>query len=255
MGGMTRLLLLLLWAGVTVGRVVDLQKRIIGGRDCTNTERGYHVFLKINGEPFCSGSLISKDWILTAAHCWEPEENIKAVFGRDPNSKNEVAISDHKIFEDKDAQGKNRSHDIMLLKLTKPATIKHVPLPDCKHQPKKDDEVQIAGYKSSALPGHYNDDSLIDFSKPLQCAKSKVVDCGVFCPPKNSTYVYPHLLCFQDATVDISSGDSGGGLVYHGMIYGVNVLSANATCRGSAKSMDVCEKSYLTWIKTTAGIP
>ncbi|XP_068575327.1 serine protease 1-like isoform X2 [Cebidichthys violaceus] len=192
MGGMTRLLLLLLWAGVTVGRVVDLQKRIIGGRDCTNTERGYHVFLKINGEPFCSGSLISKDWILTAAHCWEPEE---------------------------------------------------------------DDEVQIAGYKSSALPGHYNDDSLIDFSKPLQCAKSKVVDCGVFCPPKNSTYVYPHLLCFQDATVDISSGDSGGGLVYHGMIYGVNVLSANATCRGSAKSMDVCEKSYLTWIKTTAGIP
>ncbi|XP_068565532.1 trypsin I-P1-like [Cebidichthys violaceus] len=250
MGGMTRLLLLLLWAGVTVGRVVDLQKRIIGGHDCTNTERGYHVFLKINGKSFCSGSLISEDWILTAAHCWEPEETITAVFGRDPNSKNEVEISDHKIFKGIFYI----SHDIMLLKLTKPATIKHVPLPDCKHQPKKGDKVQIAGYKSSALPGHYDDESLIDTSKPLQCANTKVVKCHWTdrCKQKILPKKFPPILCFKDNGVDISSGDSGGGLVFNGMIYGVNVFSGNKTCDGSAASMDVCH--YLGWIKTTIGI-
>ncbi|XP_068565523.1 putative trypsin-6 [Cebidichthys violaceus] len=246
-------LLFVLWVGVTVGTVVDLQKRIIGGHDCTNTERGYHVFLTINGKPFCSGSLISDQWILTAAHCWEPGWPIKAVFGRDPNSKNGVMISGPpEIFK-----GKNdMDHDIMLLKLPNPTLIPPVPLPDCKHQPKKDDEVQIAGYFSSALPGHYNDEGLVDTSKPLQCANTKVVKCHWTdrCKQKILPKKFPPLLCFQDAKVDISSGDSGGGLVYNGMIYGVNVLSKVYACDGRAKSMDVCADIYMRWIETTIGI-
>ncbi|KAM4584774.1 uncharacterized protein PAE49_004221 [Odontesthes bonariensis] len=40
-----RLLLSMLWVGVTVSTVVDLHKRIIGGAECGPNERLYHVKL------------------------------------------------------------------------------------------------------------------------------------------------------------------------------------------------------------------
>ncbi|XP_037620440.1 trypsin-like [Sebastes umbrosus] len=89
MGVMTRLLLLL-WVGVTASTVVDLQKRIIGGRDCGPTERLYHVEVRqyraFPGENFtiCGGTLISNRWILTAEHCWNSERIMKAVLGIHP---------------------------------------------------------------------------------------------------------------------------------------------------------------------------
>lgn len=52
----------------------------------------------------------------------------------------------------------------------------------------------------------------------------------------------------------LSQGDSGGGVVYKKMIYGVIAFTANGThgCVAAAGYVDICK--YQQWIENTAGV-
>ncbi|XP_042341713.1 trypsin I-P1-like [Plectropomus leopardus] len=257
MGGITRLLLLL-WVGVTVSTVVDLQKRIIGGQECRQDEGHYHVRLTERPgtkEPLCGGSLISDRWILTAAHCYEPGRTIYATLGVHPGPGKEVKITDDPvIFTD----GDGRRHDIMLLKLPKKTDITPIKLPDCEHTPQVDYLVQMAGHGPTQMGS--NSERGNDISDTLQCANIKVVDCQQLrnCLESNDPQFYAdieyqHWFCGQMPNVDISPGDSGGGVVFNGRIYGVIAIGGNYThaCVEAAGFMNVCE--YMDWIEKNSG--
>ncbi|KAJ8918122.1 hypothetical protein NQ315_011579 [Exocentrus adspersus] len=55
--------------------------RIIGGEEATPHSRPYHVALLINGESFCSGSLITQSYVITAAHCTATASYVDLIFG------------------------------------------------------------------------------------------------------------------------------------------------------------------------------
>ncbi|XP_063736929.1 kallikrein-4-like isoform X2 [Eleginops maclovinus] len=245
MAGMMTGLLLLLLAGVTESRVVDLQKRIIGGVECAKTDRLYHVKLVIsngNQEYLCGGTLINKNWILTAGHCVQKGETVTAVLALHPGSNKKAVVFKPDPKRMKDKKG---THDIALLKL--PHSVKGFPtatLPECSSRPALGDTVQVAGHAATT-------DDEGDPPQPgtFQCADTTVVKCDFKnCPSKEQrSYYNPDMVfCYKKDEVDTSPGDSGGGVVFNGMIYGVHIGGGKYACDTPGMALDICQ--YKKWI-------
>ena len=49
----------------------EASRRIVGGQACSVSRWPWQVALIANGEHVCGGSLVTPDWIVTAAHCFD----------------------------------------------------------------------------------------------------------------------------------------------------------------------------------------
>lgn len=108
--------------GAMAGESADdgpMRPFIVGGHDATE-EYSFIVSLQNNGDHFCGGSLISPEWVLTAAHCVEgssPESVGLRIGSNDRTQGGEEAqaaeITIHPEY--------NGTHDIALIKLAAPA--------------------------------------------------------------------------------------------------------------------------------------
>ncbi|KAJ2820924.1 hypothetical protein FBU31_005069 [Coemansia sp. 'formosensis'] len=56
-------------AAVSAAPAIGLAPRILGGNTVTSNMFPFIVHLFKDGNPYCGGTLISKDWVITAAHC------------------------------------------------------------------------------------------------------------------------------------------------------------------------------------------
>merc|ERR1712002_1143623 len=97
--------------------------KIVGGYECKAHSEPHQVSLN-SGYHFCGGSLVNENWVVSAAHCYKSrvevrlgEHNIKVTKGT------EQFIRSSRVIRHPNYSSYNIDNDIMLIKLSKPATL------------------------------------------------------------------------------------------------------------------------------------
>ncbi|XP_067635726.1 collagenase-like [Eurosta solidaginis] len=237
---------------------VAVGPRIINGQTAAANDIPYQAGLSLfDGENtlFCGGSLISKEWVLTAAHC-----TLNAISGTvylgsinrlDSIVRLEVDKCDIKGHTAYDTE--TLKNDIALIKIPAvkySATIQPVSLPNCASTyPSYVDETVVASGCGRTS------DKTTTYSPVLQFVNLKVIS-NEACA-KEYPDIHPENLCTSTVNrIGHCKGDSGGPLVSASSLLQIGIISFHSQdgCEAGLPAGHTRVTSYLDWIQANTGL-
>lgn len=256
---------------------LGLRQWIVGGVDATKGaypwQISYQWRTSLSGDlHMCGGTIISENWILTAAHCLVDLKYFKyiVVAGEHNLKKKEGTEQEREIAEFIRHPGYTDDaniNDIALLRLKTPLDFGSMVQPACLPKAYQKSQLYADGAKTILSGwGELDPKGMFDGDKEgespdiLQATTFPVVDTAV-CNERGKYYgnIRKGMFCagFMAGGVDACQGDSGGPLVEEvdGQIVVVGVVSWGAGCAQKNKPgvyTNVVE--FLPWIKETTGI-
>ncbi|XP_067592280.1 transmembrane protease serine 11D isoform X1 [Pseudorca crassidens] len=234
-------------------------ERIIGGTKAKEGDWPWQVSLQWDNLHHCGGVFISKEWILTAAHCfksrsdtlqWTVTFGISTIFPKEKRRIRTILIHNNYNPE-------THENDIALLQLDREVTftrnIRTVCLPDASQNILPGSPAYVTGWGSQRYSGSQVPD--------LQQARVNIISNNVCNKPSSyNGAILPGMLCagLSRGGVDACQGDSGGPLVQEDarqLWFLVGIVSWGYQCALPDKpGVYTLVTAYREWIHEQAGI-
>ncbi|XP_071414096.1 trypsin I-P1-like isoform X1 [Pithys albifrons albifrons] len=242
-------LLFLAFIGVAVAFPTiaeDDDDKIVGGYTCAEHSVPYQVSLN-SGYHFCGGSLISSQWVVSAAHCYK--SRIQVQLGKHNLALTESSqqfISSAKVIRHPGYSAYTLNNDIMLIKLATPAqlnkSVQTIPLPTSGVA--AGTTCLISGWGNTLSNGN-------SYPDLLQCLKAPVLSDSE-CQDAYPGQITNSMMCvgFLEGGKDSCQGDSGGPVVCNGQLQGVVSWGIGCAQRGYP-GVYTRVYNFVPWIQST----
>ncbi|XP_018563533.1 brachyurin [Anoplophora glabripennis] len=251
------------------GKYVDLSPtipRIIGGEEAVPHEYPFQVGLLINGNSFCGGSLVSNNYVLTAAHCATVISTVEIILGAhnltaDEDTQLRLTASEIHVHEQYNRT--DYQNDIAILRLSETVTlndyIQTIKLPSRSevNNTYENTVVTSTGWGLTADLDH--PESLKDISpvlKYVNVAIQPLVNCGDYYNRNiyDIAYVTELNLCTSGyKNKGTCRGDSGGPLIHNGIQIGL-VSIGTTLCELCSPSIFTNVAKHLDWIEANSDV-
>uniref|UniRef100_D3TS70 Salivary expressed trypsin n=1 Tax=Glossina morsitans morsitans TaxID=37546 RepID=D3TS70_GLOMM len=194
----------------------SISSRIVGGEPVTNNQFPWQVALLYEDSLVCGGSIISPDWVLTAAHCIFANVVFTVRAGSNSYQKNGQTRKAKRVIINKRFNIKTMDCDIALIRLRSPFTLNTnvQPISVAKFTRKLPPKLVVSGWglinETSTTPS--NDLMFVTISPVIRSECQKIYGKSI---------ITKNMLCAADPKKDACIGDSGGPLFFGNEQFGI----------------------------------
>ncbi|XP_066486426.1 serine protease 33-like [Tiliqua scincoides] len=264
----------------TCGQPKLSSPRVVGGQNSEPGEWPWQVSIRVNGLHECGGSLISPQWVVTAAHCFTNSQDVLLYrihlgeYDLPKPAPTMVSSAISKIIIHPYYAGTALSADIALVQLQKPVQFSQTILPVCLPRSSEPDPFPV-GLKCWATGWGRPFPDVPLMARTLQEVEVPILDndeCDQMLHMHNKTalnsilkrpiipegyrLIYEDMICagYQEGMKDVCKGDSGGPLVckQNGTWFLAGIVSFGLDCAGPYRpGVYTRVTSFLPWIQRT----
>jgi len=235
--------------------------KIVGGEEATPHSYPWMAALFVDDKWFCGGTLISDEWVLTAAHCAKDASEMVVMLGahnvREASEEGRLELTTRDFFTHPSYSTITLHNDLALVhlpeKVTFTANIKPVCLP--AHS-----EAGTAWANEQAVASGWGKptDSATSISPVLRHVDVETIT-NLWCALEFPTIINKNIICISGANgKSTCNGDSGGPLYLvndgkHKQI-GITSFGSSLGCEIGFHAGFTRPASYLEWIETNTNV-
>ncbi|XP_055593562.1 brachyurin-like [Uranotaenia lowii] len=245
-------------------RMLDLlakqkSSRIVNGQRAVLGQFPHQAFMIVTGSTqswACGGSIISDEWILTAAHCVQSAISFSIQLGTvELQSAGTVHLTTNSYVKHPSYNPSNYNNDVAVIKLNSKITfnsnIQPITLPVAGTTNTFENNVAtVSGFGRTK-------DTDTTFSNYLYYVNLTVMSNSACEALFGSSAIISSTLCTAAGSNPVTGtcgGDSGGPLIYGGVQIGIVSFGASAGCEKGYPNGYARVTAFRDWIKTTTGV-